>query len=100
MAAYLSDVLPPKRRGTLIMIGAAIGFLGAPAVIFLIRWLTPLQPLGFEGWRWALVLGAIGSAAVGVLLLEPAGIAAMARRDRPPCRGGSRLPALRTLGRA
>jgi MFS transporter, putative metabolite:H+ symporter len=69
MAAYLADVLPPKRRGRLILLGAAIGFLGAPAVIFLIRWLTPLQPLGFEGWRWALVIGAIGSAATGLLFL-------------------------------
>lgn len=69
MAAYLSDVLPPKRRGTLILVAAAIGFLGAPAVIFLIWWLTPLQPLGFEAWRWSLSLGAIGSAIVGALVL-------------------------------
>jgi putative MFS transporter len=69
MAAYLTDVLPPGRRGTMILISAAIGFLGAPAVIFLIRWLTPLQPLGFEGWRWALVIGAVGSAGIGLLLL-------------------------------
>jgi putative MFS transporter len=83
MAAYLADVLPPKRRGRLILIGAAIGFLGAPAVIFLIRWLTPLQPLGFEGWRWALVIGAIGSAATGLLFLcvpeSPRWLAAMGR---------------------
>jgi len=31
MAAYLADVLPPNRRGRLILLGAAIGFLGAPA---------------------------------------------------------------------
>ena len=67
MVAYLSDVLPPARRGMLILVCGAIGFLGAPAVIFLIRWLTPLQPLGFEAWRWALVFGAIGSATVGAL---------------------------------
>ena len=69
MAAYLTDVLPPKRRGTLILVAAAIGFLGAPAVIFLTRWLTPLQPLGFEAWRWVLCLGAIGSACVGALFV-------------------------------
>jgi putative MFS transporter len=67
MVAYLSDVLPPARRGMLIMTCGAIGFLGAPAVIFLIRWLTPLQPLGFEAWRWALAFGAIGSGIVGAL---------------------------------
>jgi len=69
MAAYLTDVLPPKRRGMLILVAAAIGFLGAPAVIFLARWLTPLQPFGFEAWRWVLCLGAIGSAFVGALFL-------------------------------
>jgi putative MFS transporter len=67
MVAYLSDVLPPARSGMLILICGAIGFLGAPAVIFLIRWLTPLQPFGLEAWRWALILGSIGAATVGAL---------------------------------
>jgi putative MFS transporter len=66
MVAYLSDVLPPARRGRMILLCGAIGFLGAPAVVFLMRALTPLAPLGFEGWRWVLVIGAAGSAAVGV----------------------------------
>jgi MFS transporter, putative metabolite:H+ symporter len=66
MVAYLSDVLPPARRGRMILLCGAIGFLGAPAVVFLMRALTPLAPLGFEGWRWALVIGAVGSVAVGV----------------------------------
>src|SRR5690349_11321478 len=38
VTAYLSDVLPPARRGAMILLGAALGFLGAPAVVFLIRW--------------------------------------------------------------
>lgn len=83
IVAYLSDVLPPQRRGTLIMIAGAIGFLGAPAVVFLIRWLTPVEPLGFEGWRWALALGAVGSGVVGVLHFylpeSPRWLAAMGR---------------------
>lgn len=66
MVAYLSDVLPPKRRGAMIMLVGAVGFLGAPAVILLIRWLTPLQPFGIDGWRWALTIGAIGAASVGL----------------------------------
>ncbi len=66
MVAYLADVLPPARRGMLILAVGAIGFLGAPAVVFLIRWLTPLQPLGLEGWRCALLLGAVGAAGVGM----------------------------------
>jgi len=65
MVAYLSDVLPPARRGMLILLVGAIGFLGAPAVIFLIRWLTPLQPFGLDGWRCALIIGAVGAAIAG-----------------------------------
>ncbi len=59
MTAYLADVLPPKRRAMLILFGDGFGLLGAPAVIFLIWWLTPLVPLGIEGWRWALILGGV-----------------------------------------
>jgi putative MFS transporter len=103
MAAYLSDVLPPGRRGMMIMIGAAIGFLGAPAVIFLIRWLTPLQPLGFEGWRWALAIGAVGCAAVGMLILtlpeSPRWLAVMGRLEEAEaaCRRFERSAGLATV---
>ena len=55
--AYLSDILPPKRRGMLILLSASLACLGAPAMILLIRWLTPIAPWGVEGWRWGLVLG-------------------------------------------
>ena len=65
MVAYLTDVLPAARRGMLIMLVGAIGFLGAPAVVFLIRWLNALQPFGLEGWRGALIIGAAGAAATG-----------------------------------
>lgn len=59
MTAYLADVLPPKRRAMLILFGDGFGLLGGPAVIFFIWWLTPLVPLGIEGWRWALILGGV-----------------------------------------
>jgi MFS transporter, putative metabolite:H+ symporter len=67
-AAYLSDLLPPRRRGLLMMLCAALAFLGAPAVILMIRWLTPIAPLGIEGWRWALISGSACSATTAVLL--------------------------------
>jgi putative MFS transporter len=69
MVTYLSDVVPPGRRGMLILVCGAIGFLGAPAVVFLVRWLTPLMPFGLDGWRWALMIGAVGSLVFGVRLL-------------------------------
>jgi putative MFS transporter len=69
-AAYLSDVLPAKRRGALMMLCAAFAFLGAPGFILLIRGLTPLPPFGVEGWRWALIVGATLSAAACVLFFS------------------------------
>jgi len=69
-AAYLADLLPPQRRGTNMMLCAAFAFLGAPALIFLIRWLTPLAPLSMEGWRWALVVAAAFSALTAALFFR------------------------------
>jgi putative MFS transporter len=70
MTAYLADVLPPKRRAMLILFGDGFGLLGGPGVIFLIWWLTPIVPLGIEGWRWALVLGGLFSGVVAIAFLS------------------------------
>jgi MFS transporter, putative metabolite:H+ symporter len=84
-AAYLADVLPPSRRGLVMMLCGSLAFLGAPAMIFLIRWLTPLAPLGIEGWRWALLLGtALSAATAGLFFLVPESprwLAALGRSD-------------------
>jgi MFS transporter, putative metabolite:H+ symporter len=56
--AYLTDLLPPQRRGTLIFLSLTPSLLGPPAAIFMVRWLAPLQPLGLEGWRWGFLVGA------------------------------------------
>jgi MFS transporter, putative metabolite:H+ symporter len=85
-AAYLSDVLPPKRRGLVMMLCAALAFLGAPAMIFLIRWLTPVAPLALEGWRWALIAGAVVSAITAGLFFcvpeSPRWLAALGRAEQ------------------
>jgi MFS transporter, putative metabolite:H+ symporter len=85
MVAYLSDVLPAARRGMLILLVGAIGFLGAPAVVLLIRTLTPMQPFGLEGWRCALIIGAAGAGAVAtgfrMLPESPRWLLAAARFD-------------------
>lgn len=55
--AYLTDLLPPQRRGSLIFLSLTPALLGPPAAIFMVRWLAPLQPLGLEGWRWGFLVG-------------------------------------------
>ncbi len=71
-AAYLADVLPPRSRGRHMMLCGALAFLGAPAVIFLIRWLTPWAPFAIEGWRWALLAAAaVSGATAGLFFCVP-----------------------------
>lgn len=67
IVAYLTDLLPARRRGLLIMVASAIAAMGPVLMIFLVRWLTPLQPLGLEAWRWAFLIGTAGSAGTAVL---------------------------------
>jgi MFS transporter, putative metabolite:H+ symporter len=80
---YLSDVMPPRHRGAVILVCTGLGFLGAPAIIQLIRWLGPTPPLGIEAWRWALVLGglaaAIGSGLFALLPESPRWLATVGR---------------------
>jgi putative MFS transporter len=67
--AYLSGVAPARHRGLYMFWICAISFLAAPAPIFLIRWLTPLQPLGIEGWRWPFVMAGFLSLGAGAALI-------------------------------
>jgi putative MFS transporter len=54
-AAYLTDILPARRRGLLLMTTVALGYAGSVLLLFLVRWLTPLQPFGIDAWRWAFI---------------------------------------------
>jgi putative MFS transporter len=123
-ATYLADLLPPARRGATMMLCAALGFLGAPAMIFLIRELGAAPPLGIEAWRWALAAGA-GVAAITTALFalvsesprwlasvgrnreaeracrrfeQGAGVASVPIRDAPPPADSPARSGLRTLG--
>jgi putative MFS transporter len=68
MIAYLTDVLPPRRRGALILILCAISTLGMPFGLLLLRSLTHFQPLGIESWRWLFAMSGVGAACAGVML--------------------------------
>jgi MFS transporter, putative metabolite:H+ symporter len=64
---YLSDLLPPAQRGRYTAWAYTLSFLGVPLAGFLGRWLVPIAPLGFDGWRWMFVVGAVGAVIVFAL---------------------------------
>ncbi|BCJ87951.1 MFS transporter [Effusibacillus dendaii] len=64
---YLSELLPAKNRGRYIAWAYTFGFLGVPCIGFLARGLVPMQPMGFDGWRWLFVIGAIGAVIIWLL---------------------------------
>jgi putative MFS transporter len=97
---YLTDLLPAGRRGPFMMVTIGVATLGPAAGIFLVRALTPLQPLGLEAWRWGFIFGGAGSGLAGLLFLllpeSPRWLAArlrMADADRA-CLRFERAPAL------
>jgi putative MFS transporter len=63
MIAYLTEIGPPATRGTLIFLACSVAYLVPPGAVFMIRWLTPLAPLGIEGWRWPFIATGVGALA-------------------------------------
>jgi MFS transporter, putative metabolite:H+ symporter len=59
MIAYLTEIAPPKDRGTLIFLACALAYLVPPAAVFMVRWLTPIAPFGVEGWRWPFLISGL-----------------------------------------
>jgi len=70
MISYLTDVSPINRRGRVIFVTCAFAYLGPPAVIFGVRWLTPLHPVGLDGWRWPFLGGGLLCLVAGLLFLR------------------------------
>ncbi|RJQ75799.1 MFS transporter [Pseudonocardiaceae bacterium YIM PH 21723] len=65
--AYLSELLPARKRGRLIAWAYTLAFCGVPVVGFLAKGLTEQTILGIAGWRWLFVIGALGAVIVFLL---------------------------------
>src|ERR1700712_550995 len=64
IGSYLSELVPKAIRGRAFALCQGIGFTAVPVVAFLSYLLIPLAPLGIDGWRWVVLIGA--SAAIVV----------------------------------
>ncbi len=64
IGAYLSELAPKAMRGRAFAVNQAIGFVCVPVISFLAYMLVPLAPLGLEGWRWVVLIGALAAPVV------------------------------------
>jgi putative MFS transporter len=61
---YIVEFVPRNLRGRAFAVNQFISFCIVPVVALLAWRLVPLRPLGFEGWRWVVLLGSVGAVAV------------------------------------
>jgi MFS transporter, putative metabolite:H+ symporter len=67
--AYITELVPSWMRGRAFAVNQAVMFVAVPIVAFLAWWLVPLSPLGLDGWRWVVLIGAAASMVIWVLRL-------------------------------
>ncbi len=61
IGTYISELVPKQIRGRAFACEQAVGFLSVPIVAFLSYLLVPHKPLGLDGWRWVVIIGAHGA---------------------------------------
>jgi putative MFS transporter len=67
---YISELVPKGLRGRAFAINQTIQFSVIPVVAFLAYKLVPLDPYGFSGWRWVVLIGSVS--AIGVWFIRRA----------------------------
>jgi MFS transporter, putative metabolite:H+ symporter len=58
---YVSELVPREDRGRAFAYSQFICFCVVPVVALLAWLLVPIQPLGFDGWRWVVLIGSVGA---------------------------------------
>jgi MFS transporter, putative metabolite:H+ symporter len=64
---YIAELVPRSLRGRAFSINQFVSFCVVPVVALLAWLIVPLKPLGFDGWRWVVLLGSVGALAVWAL---------------------------------
>ena len=61
---YVSELVPKEQRGPAFAYNQFVMFTAVPVVAFLAWQLVPQTILGFDGWRWVVIIGSIGAAVI------------------------------------
>jgi putative MFS transporter len=64
---YITELVPKHLRGRAFVVNQAIQFSVIPVVALLSLLLVPRAPLGVDGWRWVVLIGAVGAIVVWFL---------------------------------
>jgi putative MFS transporter len=62
--SYISELVPKRVRGKAFAVNQAVQFCAVPFVAFLAWKLIPRDPLGMAGWRWLVLIPAVGALVV------------------------------------
>lgn len=62
--SYISELVPKTIRGKAFALNQAVQFCAVPVVAFLAWKLVPRDPLGMAGWRWLVLIPALGALVV------------------------------------
>jgi putative MFS transporter len=68
--SYVSELTPRRARGMAFGLVYGIAQICAPLIAFLAWVLVPMSPLGFDGWRWVILIGSSGALFVWFLQLR------------------------------
>ena len=66
---FIAELIPARERGRAFSWNQTITFCAVPIIAVLAWQLVPLAPFGLDGWRWVVLAGSVGAAAVWFLLL-------------------------------
>jgi putative MFS transporter len=67
---YVSELVPRTHRGRAYAYNQFFQFLAVPLVAFLAWLLVPHEPLGFDGWRWVVLIGSAGAIVIWFIRLS------------------------------
>ena len=58
---YVAELVPRHMRGRAFAFNQCVQFCVVPVVAFISFLLVPQAPLGWDGWRWVVAIGAVGA---------------------------------------